>query len=103
MTFKLKTRNFRLPTRARKRATPTQLAEVLYQTCLPPLSAEADGRAFRLIGVGGSSFSDPERADVPNLLDGKIRIYARVEGAIEAVRRKFGRPAISKGRSFLER
>jgi len=67
------------------------------------LTAEADGRAFRLIGVGGSTFSDPERADVPDLLDDKIRTYARVEGAMEAVRRKFGRPAISKGRSLLER
>jgi DNA polymerase-4 len=107
VTLKLKTGSFRSLTRAHKLSPPTQLAEVLYRSCLPLLDAEATGpnggRAYRLIGVGASTFSDPALADFPDLLDDKVRGYARVEEAMEAVRRRFGRPAISKGRSYMDR
>ena len=100
ITLKLKTKSFRSFTRARKLATPTQLAEVLYQSALPLLQAETNGQSFRLIGIGSSVFADPADADVPDLLNDKVENYAKVEEAMEAVRKKFGRPAIMKGRSF---
>ncbi len=100
ITLKLKTKSFRSFTRARKLATPTQLAEVLYQSALPLLQAETNGQSFRLIGIGSSTFADPADADVPDLLNDKIENYAKVEEAMEAVRQRFGRPAIMKGRSL---
>lgn len=104
ITLKLKTKSFRSFTRARKLATPTQLAEVLYQSSLPLLEAEVTGKnagqSFRLIGVGSSIFADPEDADRPDLLNTDVTTHAKVEEAMEAVRKKFGRPAIIKGRSL---
>jgi DNA polymerase-4 len=100
ITLKFKTKSFRGFTRARKLATPTQLAEVIYQESLPLLVAEAKGQSFRLIGVGSSIFADPADADFPDLLNTKVTTYAKVEQAMETVRKKFGRPAIIKGRSL---
>ena len=100
----MKTKSFRSFTRARKLSTPTQLAEVLYQSSLPLLEAEVTGKnagqSFRLIGVGSSVFVDPADADVPDLLNTQVAAQAKVEQAMEAVRKKFGRPAIVKGRSL---
>jgi len=100
ITLKFKTRNFRSFTRARKLSTPTQLAEVIYQSSLPLLTTEANGQSFRLIGVGSSVFADPDDADRPDLLNAEVATHAKVEKAMEAVRKKFGRPAIIKGRSL---
>ncbi len=101
VTLKLKTSRFRIVTRARKLSRPTQLAEVLYQAGHALLEAETSEQAYRLIGIGGSQFSDPESADQPDLIDTKVATHAKVEKAMENVRKKFGRPAIVKGRSFL--
>ena len=103
VTLKLKTGGFRSLTRAKTLDSPTQLAEVLYQTCLPMLEAEATGSGYRLIGVGGSHFSDPHGADLPSLLDRRVSTYAKVEDAMEKVRQRFGRAAVAKGRSYLDR
>jgi DNA polymerase-4 len=81
-------------------STPTQLAEVIYQSSLPLLTTEANGQSFRLIGVGSSVFADPDDADRPDLLNAEVATHAKVEKAMEAVRKKFGRPAIIKGRSL---
>ena len=40
-------------------------------------------------------------ADLPDLLDSRVNTYAKVENAMNAVREKFGAPAIKKGRSLL--
>ena len=43
VTLKLKTTGFRLRTRSRRLASPTQLAETLFRTANPLLAGEADG------------------------------------------------------------
>jgi DNA polymerase-4 len=100
ITLKLKTGSFRSFSRARKLNTPTQLAEILYQSSLPLLDAEAKGQSYRLIGVGSSVFADPEDADRPDLLNNDVTTHAKVEQAMEMVRKKFGRQTIIKGRSL---
>ena len=100
MTLKLKTAGFRQLTRSRRLATPTQMAEVLYRAATPLLEREADGRRFRLIGVGASDLSDGELADPPDLFDPERAHQARVETAIDAVRAKLGETAIAKGRGL---
>jgi DNA polymerase-4 len=77
------------------------LAEVLFRQARPLLEKEADGRSFRLIGIGASGFADAAGADAPDLLDSRVETYAKVENAMNAVREKFGEPAIKKGRSLL--
>ncbi len=100
VTLKLKTAGFRQLTRSRRLATPTQMAEVLYRTAGPLLEREADGRHFRLIGVGASDLSEGELADPPDLFDPERQHQVQVETAIDAVRAKLGETAIAKGRGF---
>ena len=104
VTLKLKTREFRILTRSRKISDPTQLADVLYRTALPLLQREADGRAFRLIGIGAHDLQPAELADPPDLLDpGRIQ-RAEVERAMDQVRAKLGDDrAIQKGRVLAGR
>jgi DNA polymerase-4 len=101
VTLKLKTSGFQILTRSRSLAAPTQLAEVLYRQARPLLEKEADGRPFRLIGIGASGFAEAQDADLPDLLDRRVETYAKVENAMNAVREKFGGTAIKKGRSLL--
>ncbi len=99
-TLKLKTADFRILTRSRKLAEPSQLAEVLYRAARPLLEREADGRRYRLIGIGASDLVEAEFADPPDLLDPGQAKRASVERAIDAVRAKLGEAAIQKGRGM---
>jgi DNA polymerase IV len=70
VTVKLKTADFRLRTRSRRLAEPTQLASALYATARHLLAGEVDGLArFRLIGVGADAFVDAAEADLPTLFN----------------------------------
>ncbi len=100
VTLKLKTADFQIVTRRRRLDSPTRLAETLYRTAGALLAGEADGRRFRLIGVGGGDLEDAEQADQPDLLDPGAARRARIEGAIDAVRAKLGPEAVMKGRSL---
>ncbi len=101
VTLKLKTAEFRLLTRSRRLDAPSQLAEVLFDAALPLLAKEADGRRFRLIGVGASDLGPGDLADPPDLLDPERARRGRVEAAMDEVREKLGRDAIRKGRGLL--
>ncbi|GAB4391884.1 MAG: DNA polymerase IV [Kiloniellaceae bacterium] len=98
--LKLKTADFRLISRSRRLGAPTQLAEELYRTALPLIEQEADGRAFRLIGIGAADLVDAGQADLPDLLDPDRHKRAQVERAIDQVRAKLGDQAILKGRGL---
>ena len=100
ITLKLKTADFRLLTRSRKLDGPTVLAERLYRTALPLLEKEATGTSFRLIGIGASALADPADADPPDLVDPDRERQKKIEGAMDAVRKKLGDAAILKGRGF---
>ncbi|TQV80651.1 DNA polymerase IV [Denitrobaculum tricleocarpae] len=100
ITLKLKTSEFKQITRSRTLENPTQLSEVIYQESRRLLKTVADGRRFRLIGVGTSDLKDGETADPPSLLVPELAQVAKVERAIDAVRQKLGDDAIKKGRSL---
>ena len=100
VTLKLKTKDFRILTRSRKLDQPTRLADMLYRTALPLLDKEADGRRYRLIGIGASDLMPGELADGPDLLDPGKQQRAEVEAAIDSVRDRLGREAIFKGRAL---
>ena len=67
LVLKLKTHDFRLLTRNLRLAHPTQRAEVLFRNVAPLIEREADGRAFRLIGVGVGDLCPSTHADPPEL------------------------------------
>lgn len=98
ITLKLKTANFRLRTRSVTLPHPTVLAETIYRAAARLLESEADGARFRLIGVGASGFVPAEDADPPDLADPGSMRRKDIESAIDAVREKFGRDAIGRGR-----
>ena len=72
VTLKLKTSRFRIITRSRALADPTQRAEVLYRAALQLLREAADGTVYRLIGIGGDRLVDAERADPPDLFAARV-------------------------------
>ncbi|MGE3967066.1 MAG: DNA polymerase IV, partial [Dongiaceae bacterium] len=100
VTLKLKTADFQIVTRRTTLPDPTQLAERLYQAARPLLKREADGRLFRLIGVGASDLGDSADADPIDLADPTATRRKQIERAIDAVRDKLGTGAIAKGRGF---
>jgi DNA polymerase IV len=67
VVVKLKTAKFALLSRSRRLAVPTQKAEVLFEAARPLIEREADGRLFRLIGIGADRLVPAEEADPPDL------------------------------------
>jgi DNA polymerase IV len=98
--LKLKTSDFRQISRSRRLGAPTQMAEEFYRTARALVTQEADGRAYRLIGIGAGELVAAETADQPDLLDPDRDRRARVERAIDQVRAKLGEQAILKGRGM---
>lgn len=101
ITLKLKTARFQSRTRSQSLDAPTQLANRIFEVANEMLTREVDGTAFRLIGVGLSNLAPAGECDPPDLIGGGKR--AAAERAVDAVRAKFGRDAVGKGRSFGKR
>ena len=100
VVLKLKTADFRIRTRNRRLADATRLADRIFSTGLELLRKEADGTRFRLLGIGVSDLADDARADPPDLIDERARRRAQAEGAIDALREKFGGRAVETGYTF---
>jgi len=99
VALKLKTVKFRIITRHHRLQAPTQLAETIFRAGEALLMKEAKGATYRLIGVGVEDLCDAELADPPDLFADGPKQYGKVEKAMDAVRAKFGRGAIKKGRA----
>jgi DNA polymerase IV len=97
VTLKLKTADFRLRTRARSLAAPTQLAAKIFAAGRELLEREADGTRFRLLGIGVSALASPEDADPADLVDRRGARDKAAEHAVDRLRAKFGRAAVVKG------
>ena len=97
ITLKLKTADFRLRTRARSLAAPTQLAAKIFAAGRDLLAREAQGTRFRLIGIGVSALGSPADADPADLVDPQGERSKAAEHAVDRLRAKFGRDAVVKG------
>jgi DNA polymerase-4 len=97
-TLKLRTADFRIITRRRTLAVPTQAARTLFAIARELLAAEAGGRAYRLIGAGLSDFVDA--AEGLDLFADEERRARSSENAIDALRARFGAGAVVSGRSL---
>ena len=100
VTLKLKTADFRTVTRARRLGTATQSAEEMFRAAEPLLAREADGRAFRLIGIGAHDLAEAHHVTQADLFGGIAGEDDRIDKALDAVRERFGEDAIVRGRGF---
>ena len=69
VVLKLKTADFKVLTRSRQLPSATLRADVLLRTACLLLEREADGRAFRLIGIGVADLRPAREADPPDLFE----------------------------------
>ena len=99
VTLKLKTSEFRTVTRARRLHGATRSAEEMFRAAEPLLAREADGRAFRLIGIGAHDLVEAGQAAQGDLF-GAASPDSGVDKALDAVRERFGDDAIVRGRGF---
>ncbi len=74
VVLKLKTSEFRLLTRSRQLLHPTGRSQTLLEAIKPLIEREADGRSFRLIGVGVDRLCPAKLADPPDLFTPRARV-----------------------------
>ena len=72
----------------------------MFRAAEPLLSREADGRAFRLIGIGAHDLIEAEQVVQSDLFGGVAPSEDRIDKALDAVRDRFGEDAIVRGRGF---
>lgn len=101
VTLKLKKSNFKLLTRRHQLRGPTQMADVIYREGASLLNMAKNAAPFRLIGVGLSDLVPDTQADqTHDLLDPDAPKRAAAERATDAIKARFGKDAIVKGRSL---
>lgn len=70
VVVKLKTAAFQIVSRSRRLQRPTQRADILLDAARPIVEREADGRLFRLAGIGVDGLVPAAEADPPDLFGG---------------------------------
>jgi DNA polymerase-4 len=97
VTLKLKTADFKLRTRSASFQDATVLADRIFSAAQPLLRQEANGVAFRLLGVGISQLCELDPAAGDATLDERAATRARVEHAVDQLREKFGNDVVERG------
>lgn len=101
VTLKLKRSDFSAITRRTTLPDSTQLADRIYRTARILFDQAGQAGPFRLIGVGISDLTPAAQADQSaDLLDPDAPKRAAAERASDAIRARFGKDAIVKGRSL---
>ena len=100
VVLKLKTARFASRTRNARLPGPTALPDSLFAAGRSLLLREADGTAFRLIGLGASPLLPGALADQPDLADPDAPRRAAAQRAVDALRGRFGEGVIRRGRGL---
>jgi len=101
VTLKLKRANHSLLSRRLSLSDPTQLADRIYKTARGLFDQVGNQGPYRLIGCGISDLTNDSDADkLGDLLDPNANKRSEAERATDAIREKFGKDAIVKGRSL---
>jgi DNA polymerase-4 len=101
VTLKLKRSDFQLISRRVALSDPTQLGDRIYRAAKGLFDLAAGNGPFRLIGVGISDLAPEAQADQSaDLLDPDAAKRAAAERATDAIRARFGKAAIIKGRAL---
>ena len=105
VVLKLKTARFRLLTRRRTLARPTNLAKDLFEIGRALMAPEIGAERYRLIGIGAGEL-------VPESVAGAVqdlfaqegpRPEAKLEQAVDSIRARFGDGVIGHGHGLPER
>ena len=88
--LKLKTSDFAMRTRAARLPSPTVLPDRLFAAGAALLARRGDRHAFRLIGIGAHPLLPVADADRGDLADTATPRRAATQGAIDALRPRFG-------------
>jgi len=97
VTLKLRGVDFRIVTRRRTLAAPTQTAKTLFAVGRELLGREAGARPWRLIGIGLAELVEAE-AGADDLFAGDERRARANERTLDALRQRFGADALTSGR-----
>jgi DNA polymerase-4 len=100
VVLKLKTAKHVIRTRTHRLPAPTALADVLFATARAMLTPEADGTAFRLIGLGAQPLRSIAEADPADLADPDSGRRVARQQALDHLRDRFGPAIIGRGRGF---
>jgi DNA polymerase-4 len=100
VVLKVKTARFATRTRAARLPGATRLPDRLFAAARALLAREADGTAYRLIGIGASPLLSGEQADRPDLADPNTPREVARQAAIDALRGRFGPTIIGRGRGL---
>ncbi len=101
VTLKLKRVDFQTLTRRHSLPDATQIADRIYHTARSLFDHAGSAGPFRLIGVGISDLVPEDQADTSgDLLDPGAAKRAAAERATDAIRARFGKEAIIKGRAL---
>jgi len=100
VVLKLKTSGFASRTRTARLPQPSVLPDTLFDAARALLVREVDGTSFRLIGIGASGLAPLAAADQGDLADPDAALRVARQGAIDALRARFGATVIGRGRGF---
>lgn len=101
VTLKLKTAEFQTLSRRHSLSDPTQLGGRIYRAARAMFDQVGARGAYRLIGVGITDLTAETEADqARDLLDPQASQRAAAERATDAIRARFGKEAIIKGRAL---
>ncbi|MDJ0629602.1 MAG: DNA polymerase IV [Rhodobacter sp.] len=101
VTLKLKKHTHKILTRQSQLTDPTQIADRIYRTARDLFDLAGAQGPFRLLGIGLSHLEPADGADrSADLLDPQAQQRADAERATDAIRARFGRDAIVKGRAL---
>jgi DNA polymerase IV len=101
VTLKLKRANHTLISKRQSLRHPTQIADTIYRVARGLFDQVGAAGPYRLLGVGISELTAADDADREgDLLDPDAGKRAEVERAADAIRARFGKDAIVKGRAL---
>ncbi len=95
ITVKIRDSSFKTITRQRTLAEPTDLTEPIYRTALELTRPQVRGIRVRLLGVSASNLGEREQLE---LFAGDDPRRRKVVEAADAVRRRYGSRAVTRGR-----
>jgi DNA polymerase-4 len=97
VTLKLRATDFRIVTRRRTLAVPTQTAKTLFAVGRELLAREAGTRPWRLIGIGLAELVEAEAA-ADDFFAGDERRARANERTLDVLRQRFGASVVTSGR-----
>ena len=99
VAVKVRDSQFRTVTRQKTLTEPSDLTDTIWRAALDLARPEVRGKRIRLLGVAATQLGQPEQTTMFELVNAKQR---RVVDATDAVRRRFGDRAVTRG-SLLHR